>query len=578
MRLVAALAAATLLAACSRPPAGTLVLRVLDTAAGAPVPARVELLDPQGGAWVPRQALALSFECIAAPLPGPLRRISVDDRIRNPHTGTTQFYLDGAGSLALPPGHYRVRAFKGIEYAVAERAFEIAPGESLTLDLPLARWIDMPARGWYAADDHLHITRRTAEDDQRIATWMRAEDLHVANLLQMGTVDQFGVTPQHDFGAAGEYRLGDTLLLSGQEHPRSHFLGHTITLGADAAIDLRESYIVYETFWRAALREHGLPGFAHWGIGPARDGLAVDAPRGLVFFLEVLQFEMPHYDVWYELLDLGIRLTPTAGTDFPCGNWSLPGRERFYTRLGAPPTREGWLEGVRRGRTFVTNGPLLELRIAGAAAGAEIGDTLELDGPARLVFRGAVRYDPARDDVQQVELVENGQAVALPVERAAPGDLRFELEHEVEASAWYALRVSGDKLGEAPLAPPPSGVSRRLADRVTNFGEVMDTSAAYFASRRWVRPSAAHSAPIYVDVRGSDPLAEWPRARRLAQESLARLDALEARLADERLEAQAIWDWVPYSDGVSADHLRRNRPALLRAIAEARARYQALLR
>ena len=35
-----------------------------------------------------------------------------------------------------------------------------------------------------------------------------------------------------------------------------------------------------------------------------------------------------------------------------------------------------------------------------------------------------------------------------------------------------------------------------------------------------------------------------------------------------------MWDWAPYSDGVSAEHLRRNRPALLRAIEEARARYR----
>jgi hypothetical protein len=102
-----------------------------------------------------------------------------------------------------------------------------------------------------------------------------------ARLWDEGTVDQFGVTPQHGFGAAGEYRLGDTLLLAGQEHPRTHFLGHTITLGADTAVDLRDTYIAYDTFWRAAAREHGLPGYAHFGPGPARDGLALDAPRGL---------------------------------------------------------------------------------------------------------------------------------------------------------------------------------------------------------------------------------------------------------------------------------------------------------
>ena len=58
-------------------------------------------------------------------------------------------------------------------------------------------------------------------------------------------------TPGAPHGA-GEFRQGDTLLLAGQEHPRTHFLGHTITLGADEPVDLRETYIVYETTWAPA--------------------------------------------------------------------------------------------------------------------------------------------------------------------------------------------------------------------------------------------------------------------------------------------------------------------------------------
>ena len=33
---------------------------------------------------------------------------------------------------------------------------------------------------------------------------------------------------------------GETRLFAGQEHPRTHFLGHTITLGAREPIDLRD--------------------------------------------------------------------------------------------------------------------------------------------------------------------------------------------------------------------------------------------------------------------------------------------------------------------------------------------------
>ncbi len=569
LRWILALAIA---AGCGSDETGNLRIRILE--GGREVPARVEVLDADGAAFSARDALTLHFECETAPLPEWLRGpFSSSDRLRNNRTGTDQFYTAGAATLELPPGRYRVRAFKGIEYRVARAEMEVGAGEEKALDLELERWIDLPARGWYGVDDHVHITRRTPEDDRRIATWMRAEDLHVANLLQMGTVDQFGVTPQHAFGDAGEFRQGDTLLLSGQEHPRTHFLGHTITLGADRPVDRRDTYIAYETTFRAALEAGGLPGFAHFGLGPARDGIALHAPRGLVHFVEVLQFASPHYDVWYGLLNLGMRIPPTAGTDFPCGPWSVPGAERFYVRLPESPTRRGLVEAVRAGRTFVTNGPVLELRIGSA----EIGDELQLAEAERVPIEGRVLFDPESDDVTHVELVRNGITVPAEVHRLGPGEIRVERVGELHESAWWALRVMGDKVGARPLEPLPSGVVIDfLAPRITNVGDAVEVLVAFHEARGGVYPAAAHTAPVWVKV-GASREADRVRAKPHAEAALARLAELEARLGDDRIEEETIWDWVPYSDGVSLEHLRRNRTALHRAIGDARSRYLEIL-
>jgi hypothetical protein len=179
--------------------------------------------------------------------------------------------------------------------------------------------------------------------------------------------------------------------------------------------------------------------------------------------------------------------------------------------------------------------------------------------------------------VTRVELVSNGEPSAIAARPSDPGGLRFAFERDVGAPAWYALRVSGDKLGEAPLAPPDSGLFQAVVERATNFREVHDRREAFYESRARVRPSAAHSAPIYVSFAARSGSERLPGAGEVARASLARLNALEERLSNTEIDAGPIWHWLPYSDGVSAEPLRRNRPALLRAIAAARARYEEIL-
>jgi hypothetical protein len=555
--------------ACA-PADGALELRVLG-ADGAPTPARVEILDADGRAHVAADALEVRLECWTPPLPDWAAGLQRATSIDNPYTGTTQFYLDGTARATLPPGRYRVSVSKGNEYRTLAREVDVRAGETTRALLSLERWTDMPARGWYSADDHVHVTRRGPADDLLVGRWMRAEGLDVANLLRMGTAEHFDITPQYAFGDAGAHRYAETLLLAGQEHPRTHVLGHTITLAAEEAIDRRDSYSVYAGFWRESARLGGASGYAHWGEGQARDGLALDAPSGLLSFVEVLQFDLPHYDVWYELLDLGLRLAPTAGTDFPCIP-SVPGRERFYARTGQAPTRASFAEAVRRGRTFVTNGPVLELDVGGA----DIGDELRLAAPGPVRIRGRVRFDAEREDVHVLELLRDGRPVATATRRTGPGEIALEHEEVVAAPAWFALRASGDKRGETRMRTP-----WYLSPRALAWGCRIGCGASLAARGEFVgegrpRPSAAHTAAVRVELPGA---AARP-APALVRRYLERLDALEARLADERLSELVVWRPFPGAlliDGVPEEALRRDRPQLREAIASARAYYRALL-
>jgi hypothetical protein len=266
-----------LLAGCNEAARGRLELTIVEAASGQITPARVEILDENGGTHIAPEALDVAGDCGWLPVHNwipwaahwQMRRALRAD-VANPYTGTTQFYLARAAHLRLTPGRYMLRAFKGIEYKVLKRQIEVRQGESTEVNVALERWIDLPAEGWYSADGHLHIARPGRQFDSLIAQWMAAEDLHVANLLQMGLARSIHITPQYGFGQPAVYQDGPTLIASGQENPRTHVLGHAITLGAPQWIDFPETYLRYDLIWREAKRHGAVNGFAHWGVRRGR--------------------------------------------------------------------------------------------------------------------------------------------------------------------------------------------------------------------------------------------------------------------------------------------------------------------
>lgn len=517
-------------------PPATLNLTVVDEASGQPTPARVELLDANRQGYVAQDALPIDGDCVDRVIPADYtleRAIAVmSKKFDNPFTKTTQFYSVGNSVVSLPPGDYKLKIRKGPEYDLQERQLHIESGETTNLTVKMSRWVDMPAQGWYSADDHLHIARPVKELNPFISKWMQAEDVHVGNLLEWGLSTRFHNTLQYAFGEGGLYREGDYLLATGQENPRTHFRGHAIILGGKTPINEPQAYVLYQLFWEEAEKQGALKGYAHFGkISGAEYGLAIDLHGGLLNFLEVLQFEHGLYDVWYDILNMGFRMTPTAGTDFPCLA-TIPGRERFYTKVVGPLTYDAWLEGIRAGRTFVTNGPMLEFRVNGK----EIGDEVLLKKPGQVTVEGRARFDTRREVPNRLELIANGEAFKSFPRKGDDSEISFTIPLDLSQSAWLALRASGSKTDEATGVFPP-----------------------------FLTPtSLAHTAPIYVTIQGTPPLQAQPQAKVLARKWLAKLQDLEARLEEDQIEH--LPSPPNASDGVSADYLRKNRAALLQAI------------
>ena len=531
-------------------------LSIIDRETGQALPARVELLNSNGEFFIADDALVIGPDVVnrVKPWTGSLdqwkARGEMSKRTHDSHSNEGSFYSSGVSTVYLPPGTYTVKVTKGIEFHVATRTIRVDRGAPLELTVRLSRWVNMSEQGWYSADDHLHIARIYPELDPVLCAWMQAEDLNVANLLQWGHSKHFFNTVQQTHGPDGAYQDGNTIVASGQENPRTHFQGHTIILGASTPIHFPEDYFIYRRFWEEARRQNAIAGYAHLGgFFNLRAGLLIDAPDALVDFMEVLQFNRADYSAWYELLNMGYRMTPTAGTDYPVRN-SIPGRERFYTLVRGPFTYRAWLEGIRQGRTFVTNGPVLEFRVGGKG----LGDELILKAAGSVPIEGSVQFDPKRDDVQRVEIIRNGEVLQSFPRGEATSKIRFQCAPTFHEAAWVALKVVGVKVG----TPKPE-------------------------------KSLAHSAAIYVEVENRPGLADHPRAKQQARASIELLESLEGRLLRESFP-EVIKREIGHTamnpaargptEGLGGDELLRrrmwrNREALLREIRAAKTHFAA---
>src|SRR5256885_11635747 len=120
--------------------------------------------------------------------------------------------------------------------------------------------------------------------------------------------------------------------------------------------------------------------------------LPVDVALGKVDYLEVMGYSdhLITSEIWYRLLNCGFRIPAAAGTDAFPNFASLrgpPGLVRVFVHSGAKLDHQSWLAGIKAGRTFVTNAPLLEFSIAGRG----IGDGIHASAARRLAARVRLR-------------------------------------------------------------------------------------------------------------------------------------------------------------------------------------------
>jgi hypothetical protein len=148
----------------------------------------------------------------------------------------------------------------------------------------------------------------------------------------------------------------------------------------------------------------------------------------------------------------------STGTD-----WFIYDFSRVYVPVDGALTSRRWLDALAAGRSYITNGPLLEFTVDGR----KIGDMISLDGPRRLRVKGRAI---GRQNFRALELVNNGSVIqrAGSMEEGGHVIAAFDFDVSVDEPGWFALRIpveSGKNELDQPLFAHTSPVYVSLARR-----------------------------------------------------------------------------------------------------------------
>ncbi len=446
--------------------------RIVDRESGEPLAARVYLRNSRGE-WLfvdsaAEHGSAFPYREAWVPRPG-----SVD---RHTTVSAHPFRIE------LPPGKYELTIERGKEYMPLIEEIELSSrGEER--EFRIQRWVDMAERGWFSGETHVH--RRVRE----LPNVMLAEDLNVAFPVAYWTTrsDQPPTLAPSPLRRQGPSPFGPR---------RDH---QTAPIAVDETHVIVPRNTEYEVFWVGEKRhvlgamfllnhksvfERTAPPVREIARQAHREGALIDLDKHswpwsmmLVPIANVDLFELSNNSVWrtqfgfkqaggtlpswarfersapnrltewgwlnygfevyYALLNCGFRLAPSAGT--ASGVHPVPlGHSRVYVYTGNPFRLESWLAGLKAGRSFVTNGPMLLVQ----ADDKLPGEVFDLPEGKELELK--IESISSRP-VATIEIVVNGEIVETIKprgERDGNGAYRevFTRSVPIDATSWVAVR------------------------------------------------------------------------------------------------------------------------------------------
>jgi TolB protein len=437
-------------------PTGVLQLALKD-ADGAPGAARVSVTDARGRFYAPATAWIHGDDGY--------------DRAERPFEAH-YFHARGTVNIDVPAGAINVEILRGFRQPLVARTVPVAAGGTARLETTATRVSSAAAGGgrWVSGDVHVHMNYGGLYRNvpAHLLEQMAGEDLDIVHALIVNKEQRFPDIA-YNGGGIDPASTPERIVMHGQEFHTSYW-GHLGILGLSGGT-LLPGYSGYPNTAAASLAptnadvadmahaRGALVGYVH----PFEDvpnpfnateslsnELPVDVALGKVDYIEVGGFSdfRSTASVWYRLLNLGFRLAAANGTDAMTNFASLRGpvgMNRVYVRVSdGPLSMPEWLAALKAGRSFASNGPLLDFTLGGLPIGSEL---ILPEAKAAVPFTAHLRSIVPLD---HFELVCDGKVVHDFKLKGSRTEADISGTVPLRQSGWCALRATSDK-GEYPI-------------------------------------------------------------------------------------------------------------------------------
>ncbi len=465
-------------------------------ASGVTGPVRVSVTGADGRAYAPDHALVYADKSF--------------DRTEHPFE---TYYFDlnvsrlrPSDEIVVPAGKVHVEVMHGLESLPVSMDVEVKAGEAKVIPFTLQalHLPGNPAVRWIGGDTHVKMNYGGAyhSTPQTLLQQMAAEDLGVAYELMAS--EDAEVSPARVSVMAGKADPMSSArhhILYGEEF-HSSFWGDLAALNTNSPLiwhffsfPNRPLSILPTNAGLADLarirNDKALVGYTHlFSEIPDPDSdvkltheLPIDVALGKVDYYEVLGSSDAKSSaaVWYKLLNLGFRLPAAAGSDAVSGYASTRGPvglDRVYVRTPAVPFKvDTWLDSLKHGHSFATNGPLLRFTLGGQPIGGE----LKLPARKSVKFTASLR---SIVPVDHLEIVCNGEvAINVPMNQTRDASNAIGVLH-IARSGWCLLRAWAEKAEGPILDSYPYATTSPIYVTVGNAKPRSPEDANYFLA--WV--------------------------------------------------------------------------------------------